>query len=245
MRISLKSIILSGAFPVVFAATGFCQGISGDVKRQVDAIVLEVYQSATAEFPCKLKAGGKRKILRWESVDKCLSAAHDRVDWESVSSRLRDVQTKSGAEAADFLSSVEASLSARAVTFDKVFEVKEEKALLPLSNSLLKFLPADSLLGLPVTDAAGKNVGNFAGVYTFEKVGEISGTRQRHTLFQYTDTDGKMQSSSERLLLDSFGVPWKDAMKQGGFRLPADKIDLRRTVGGRGALSPTIPPKLS
>jgi hypothetical protein len=245
MRILLKSIVLNGTCLAVFAATGFCQGISDDAKKQVDAVVQEAYQSATAIFPCKLRAGGEPKMLRWEKADKCLNAAHDSVDWESVSSRLREIQNKSGVESADFLSAVEASLSAHAVTYDRVFEVKDKKVLLPLSNSILKFLPPDSLLDLPVTDRASKKIGTFSGVFIFEKVGEISGTIQRHALFQYKDVNGKMQSSPERLLLDSFGVPWSDAMKQGGFRLPVDRINLRRTAGERESLSPKIPRKLS
>ena len=166
-------------------------------------------------------------MLRWQSADKCLNLAYERVDWENISRRLQEIQEKGRNESADFLSAVEASLSAHAVIYDKVFKVKDDKALLPLSNSVLKFLPADSLLDLPVTDKTGKKIGTFSGKYTFEKMGEISGTKQRHSLFQYTDVNGKMQSSSDRLLLDSFGVSWKDAVQQRGFRLPADKIKLR------------------
>ena len=164
-------------------------------------------------------------MLRWQSADKCLNSAYERVDWENISRRLQEIQEKGRNESADFLSAVEASLSAHAVTYDRVFKVKDDKVLLPLSNSVLKFLPADSLLDLPVTDKTGKKIGTFSGRYTFEKMGEISGTKQRHSLFQYTDVNGNMQSSSDRLLLDSFGVSWKAAVQQRGFRLPADKIN--------------------
>jgi hypothetical protein len=105
--------------------------------------------------------------------------------------------------------------------------VKEAEALLPLSNSLLRFLPEDSLLDLPVYDNSGKRIGTFAGVYSFEKIGEISGARNRHALFQYKDLKGSIQASPDRLLLDSFGVPWKDALSQSGFRLPSDKLVLK------------------
>jgi hypothetical protein len=245
MRVSLKWIISSILFAAIVVAPGFCQGLSEDLKKQVDAIVQEAYQSATAKFPCKLKSGGKPKMLSWQSADKCLNSAYERVDWESISGRLRGIQEKGGIESVDFQSALEAFLSAQAVAYDRVFKVEDDKALLPLSNSILKFLPVDSLMDLPVTDKTGKKVGNFSGVYTFEKVGEISGTKQRHSLFQYTDVNGKMQSSSDRLLLDSFGVPWKDAAKQPGFRLPTDRIDLRRTAGQREPLNPKIPRKLS
>jgi hypothetical protein len=226
MRVSLKSVILSGMVSVVFAAAGFCRSLPEDLQQQVDAVVQEMYQSASTKFPCELKAGGKPKMLRWQSADKCLNLAYERVDWEYISSRLQEIQKKSRNESADFLSAVEASLSAHAVIYDKVFKVKDEKALLPLSNSVLKFLPVDSLMDLPVTDKTGKKIGTFSGTYTFEKIGEISGTKQHHSLFQYTDVSGKMQSSSDKLLLDSFGVAWKDAVQQRGFRLPADKIKL-------------------
>lgn len=245
MRVLLQSAILGFLCPVIFVAAGFCQSPSEDSKKQLDAVVLEAYQSASAKFPCKLKAGGKRKMLEWKSADKCLNAAYESVDWETISGRLRDILQKGGMEPVDFLSAVEASLLAHSLAYDQVFKVDADKALLPLSNSVLKFLPPDSLLDLPVSDQTGKKIGVFSGVYTFEKVGEISGTRQRHSLFQYTDANGKMQSSTDRLLLDSFGVPWNDAMKQRGFRLPADRIDLRRKAGEREALSPKIPPKLS
>ena len=226
MRVSLKSVILNGMFAVIFAAAGFCQSLPEDLQKQVDAVVQEAYQSASAKFPCELKAGGEPKMLRWQSADKCLNSAYELVDWANISRRLQEIQEKGRKESADFLSAVEASLSAHAVVYDRVFKVKDDKALLPLSNSVLKFLPADSLLDLPVTDKTGKKIGTFSGRYTFEKMGEISGTKQRHSLFQYTDVNGKIQSSSDRLLLDSFGVSWKDAIQQRGFCLPADKIKL-------------------
>jgi hypothetical protein len=238
MRVSLKSIILNGMFPMLFAAAGFCQSLSENLKKQVDAVIQEAYQSTSTKFPCKLKAGGKPEMLRWQKVDKCLNEAYQRIDWGDLSRRLQEIREKGGSETVDFLSAVEASLSAHALTFDKVFAVKDDKALLPLSNSVLKFLPADSLLDLPVSDKTGKKIGTYSGSYTFEKVGEISGAKQRHSLFQYTDLNGKMQSSSDRLLLDSFGVPWKDAVSQRGFRLPADKINLTRGSEQRKLANP-------
>jgi hypothetical protein len=79
-------------------------------------------------------------------------------------------------------------------------------------------------MNLPVYDKSGKQIGIFSGSYTFEKVGEISGNMQKHSLFQYTDAGGKIHSSSDQLLLDSFGVPWKAAKSQPGFRLSSDKM---------------------
>ncbi|HTY64714.1 MAG TPA: hypothetical protein VMG30_20870 [Acidobacteriota bacterium] len=245
MRISLKLVIPNILFAAVAAAPGFCQGLPENLGQKVDVIIQEAYQSATEIFPCKLKAGGKPKILSWQTAEKCLNNAYERVDWAGISGRLREIKERGGIESVDFQSAIEASLTAHAVPFNGVFKVEEKDVLLPLSNSVLKFLPVDSLMGLPVTDKTGKKVGSFSGVYTFEKVGEFSGIMQRHSLFQYTDANGKMQSSSDRLLLDSFGVPWNDAAKQRGFRLPADRIDLRRAAGQREPINPKIPKKLS
>ena len=233
MRVSLKSVILNGMVPVIFTAAGFCQSLPEDLQKQVDAVVQEAYQSASAKFPCELKAGGKPKMLHWQSADKCLNRAYERVDWENISRRLKEIQEKGRNESAEFLSAVEASFSAHAVGYDKVFKVKGDKVLLPLSNSVLKFLPPDSLMDLPVTDKTGKKIGTFSGTYTFEKMGEISGVKQRHSLFQYMDVNGSIQSSSDKLLLDSFGVSWKDAAPQRGFCLPADKINLRQVSDRR------------
>jgi hypothetical protein len=224
MRLARQSVILCFLLLLGFAVPGFSQALPEDIKSKVDALVQEAYQSASAGFPCKLKNSGEHKILRWRDVEKCLNNAEAQVDWEGFA---REIKALPGGEryiATDLLAVIESSLAAHTLPFDKVFQVKETEALLPLSNSLLKFLPADSLLQLAVYDKDGKRIGTFAGVYTYEKVGEISGTRMRHTLFQYTDATGRMQPSPDRLLLDSYSVPWKDAKSHPGFRMPVDKL---------------------
>jgi hypothetical protein len=167
-------------------------------------------------------------MMRWEEVDRCLNGAVSRVEWNRLSLRLDGARASTqGYSAADFAAAVEASLSAGALTFERLFTMKEENILLPLTNSLLKFLPADSLMGLPVSDKFGTQVGTFAGVYSYERTGGLAtANRYRLTLFQYTDRNGNLQSASEKLLLDSFGVPWKDARSQPGFRLPSERLNL-------------------
>lgn len=227
MRIPFKSIMLPCVFFTGFVASGYSQTPSVGLKSKVDAVILAAYQSATAGFPCNLKTRGKAKMLRWEDVGKCLNNANDGVDWADISHQLRQVRENGGFQLSDISSAVESSLSAHAVPYDKVFAVKEIEALLPLSSSLLKFLPENSLIDLPVYDNSRAKIGTFSGVYSFEKIGTISGTPKRHSLFQYTDLKGNMQASPDRLLLDSFGVSWKDALSQPGFRLPPDNLKLR------------------
>ena len=216
------TILLVLSFPVQ------SQSPSAGAKSQVDAVILKAYQSASHSLPCKVKSGGKPKMMRWQDVGKCLSDAYEDVDWDDISRQIQSVRREFGLQAGEVLDLAEKSLGSHALPFDKVFVVKDTRALLPLSNSLLKFLPENSLQGLPVTDKAlKKEVGTFSGLYLFEKAGEISGNPSRLVLFQYTDSKGNIHSASQRLLLDSFGVPWKDAMSQPGFRFPSEKIVLK------------------
>ncbi len=210
---------------VGLAASGNSQNPSQDLKTKVDAVISTAYQSAAVKFPCKLKPHGKAKILGWRDVEKCLNSANDRVDWEELSQRLVKIREDGRFWAIDISSAVESSLAAHAIPYDKVFLVKEMKALLPLSNSLLKFLPADSLMNLPVYDQTGAKIGTFVGVYSYDREGGLAAAnRYRMSIFQYTDLKGNMQAPTDKLLFDTYGVPWKDAMSQPGFRLPADKL---------------------
>ncbi len=205
---------------------------TGDLPKEardsIDVAVAEAYAAAATGFPCKIKRRGKPRMMRWEEVDRCLNDAVSRVDWNGLSLRLNGVRTSMRAHSpADFAAAVEASLSAGALTFERVLATKDENILMPLTNSLLKHLPADSLMDLPVSDKFGTQVGAFAGVYSYERTGGLAtANRYRLALFQYTDRSGNLQSASEKLLLDSFGVPWEDARSQPGFRLPSDRLNL-------------------
>jgi len=224
----LKSIILNCVILACLTFPAQSQTPPDAAKSRVDAVILNAYASASARLPCKVKSGGKPKMMKWQDVGKCLSDAYQSVDWEDVSRQLQSIRKEFGLQANGILSLAEQSLSSHALPYAKVFIVKDTRALLPLSNALLKFLPEGSLQDLPVTEKLlKKQVGTFSGIYLFEKTGEISGSRNRLVLFQYTDDKGKIHSASERLLLDTFGVPWTDAMPQPGFRLPPDEIALR------------------
>jgi hypothetical protein len=218
---------LTGMLLFCFSAFGYGQSPSVAVQVQIDELIAEAYQSATIKFPCKLKARGKPKMLRWEDADKCMNQASDRVDWEEISVRLQSIRESYGLQAVDLISAVESSLTEQEIPFEKVFQVKEKdiEALLPLSNSLLKYLPSESLMDLPVYSKEGDRVGSFSGVYSYERSGGLAMANSfKISLFQYTDQNGRVQAPTGRLLMDSYGVPWKGALKQPGFRLPSDKL---------------------
>ncbi len=209
---------------------GVCQSVPKDLRDKVDELIAEAYKAAEAQFPCKLKPSGKARIVRWQPVDRCLNEAAGRVDWEELTKKLENLRAGSGrVSRGEFTDLVEASLSAHALPFDKVFLIKNEKALIPLTNSLLRFLPADSLRDLPVFDKRGERIGSFAGVYTFERTGALaSANTYRLTLFQYADANGNVHSAADRLLLDSYGVPWSAARQQRGFRLTSERLPFVR-----------------
>lgn len=173
MRIKLKSISLISVFLAVFAGSGLCQSPAEDIRAKVDAVVSEAYQSVSSAFPCKLKADGKPKMLSWEGIEKCFYKANGKIDWESLVRKIQEIRDNGRYQTMDLLNAIEPSLSAHALQFDKVFRVKEADALLPLSNSILKSLPENSLMNLPVYDKSGKRVGTFSGGYTFEKMGKF------------------------------------------------------------------------
>lgn len=201
-------------------------GPPDQLETRIEAVVTKAYADASAKFPCKL-GGGSGKMLKWQTVSKCLNEqANDGVDWDDVSRQLQGIKKEFGLSPMEISVLVESSMAKHTIPYEKVFLVKKKNGLLPLSSSLLKFLPEGSLQGLPVYEKSGTQVGTFSGVYSFEKNGGgLSGSPMR--LFQYTDSKGNFHGSPEKLLLDSFGVPWKDAAPQPGFRLPMDKIVLR------------------
>ena len=223
----LKSIVLNCILLAGFNLAAQTRTPSDEVKSRIDAVISKAYESASVRFPCNLSTSGKAKILEWQSIGKCLNRANDRVDWANISRQLQEIKRDSGFGAADISSLVESSLSDHALAYGKIFTVKNWKALLPLSSSILKFLPEGSLQDLPVFSNSGERIGIFSGPYSFEKDGELSGRTEQHRLFQYADSKGELHGPPDMLLLDSFAVPWKDAASQPGFRLPADKIILR------------------
>ena len=205
-----------------------CQYITTEAEAKIDSLIVEAYQSAEEEFPCKVKASGNPRMIRWKDIEDCLNDAEERVDWENLYRQIETLRVDGGFLQPDILEAVESALSAHAVPYTRVFEVNKKEALLPLSNTVLKFLPSDSLIDLPVFDKrTKKQIGTFSGVFTYEKSGGLSAANSyKLAFFQYTDMKGDLQTPTVRnLLLDSYGVPWEDASSMPGFRLTSNKLN--------------------
>ena len=142
-------------FLVLFLLSGptaaLCGELPKDVLEKIDAAIAAAYKTASAKQPCKIGTGGKLHMLRWQDVDKCLSQAVSLVDWDALSRQLEEIRPKNVSEG-DFAAEVEKSLTKNALPYDRVFKVKDEKALLPLTNPVLKHLPPNSLQDQPVIE---------------------------------------------------------------------------------------------
>jgi hypothetical protein len=225
MKIALYLCIVScllAAVPV--------SGVAGpqDIKEKIDGIVSPAFSAAVASFPCKIGTAGRPKMGKWQDVDECLNNALSKIDWKAMTQQLRELRESTrGISAPEFESAIDSVLASHVIPFDKVFSIKDVKTLLPLTNSLLRFLPSDSMKDAPVYDKTGNLMGSFNGVYTYERSGGSgTGAPYRLSLFEYTDRNGETRSVSDRLLLDSYGIPWKEAAGQPGFRLITDKLEL-------------------
>jgi len=228
MKNALLKLILFFSMSLSLALPALGQNNREELKKKVDAIVAQAYKEAVMKFPCGLKTSGKAKMGRWKDVENCVNPAHDLVDWEGHAAALKKIRDDERISPEDLAVVVEAALTEQALPYHKVFRVREKEeneTLLPLSNSLLKFLPENSLAGLTVYNKDGESLGTFLGAYPFERSGGLTILNEYRMMnFQYTDLKGSAQAPTEKFLLDSFGVPWRDAWFQPGFRLPSNKL---------------------
>ncbi|MFQ5740871.1 MAG: hypothetical protein ACE5JX_17855 [Acidobacteriota bacterium] len=97
--------------------------------------------------------------------------------------------------------------------FGEVFTTKKKTVYFPLISNLLRTVPDESLRGLAVFNQEGEELGRFENKVAFEKRGEYNYT---HFYFQFSDKNGKLQSSGNRILIDMetgkpfFWVRWRD-----------------------------------
>jgi hypothetical protein len=210
--------------------TSWSQSLPVDVKEKIDKLALSAFQAAQSQFPCKkVKSEGSPKMFRWQDVERCLEAANGRVDWENISQQLRNLRQETRIPWMDIAAVMDSALASHTVRFDEVFKVrsKSTEVLLPLPNVVLKFLPAGSLQDVPIYTKKGYKIGAFAGVYIYERSGDLTvASNSKQAIFQYVDSRGDIHvpPTVSKLLLDKYGVYWKDAKSQPGFRLPSDKL---------------------
>jgi hypothetical protein len=222
---SLSARIVSTLVLLVWFAAAAAGQMPQDVTTKADALIAAAYQAALVKLPCKLSKGPNSRMLNWKNVDKCMDQARQRVNWDELASRLIALRPSFLPEG-DFAGAIENLLVKHALPYNKVFRVGKPDALLPLTNSILKYAIQDELMNMPVLPQKGNQpIGVFSGTFTHEKAGAMAtGNTYRLSMFQYTDPQGKMQTPSDKLLLDSYGIRWGDIESKPGFRFPVELI---------------------
>ncbi len=220
---SLPRVCFAILFLLVLTATAVSQ-LPKETIEKIDSTVALAYQVAAAKLPCKVSTSSSR-MLDWKDIDKCMDQARQRIDWDELASQLKQLRPPHISEG-DFASAVENSLSRQALPYNKLFRVKKPDSLLPLTNSILKYAPEKALMDQPIFPLKGKHpIGVFAGVFFYERAGTLAtGSTYKLALFQYVDSHGQMQTPADKLLLDSYGVPWEKVESQTGFRFPVDML---------------------
>ena len=148
----VKVIVCAGLVLTAGVTGGLSQEYSLELKSKIDSLIVTAYQTAAEEFPCKIETEGSIRIMRWQDVNRCLDNAVNRVDWGDLAVQIEKLREEEGLLREDMTPIVESALSAHIVPYDRIFTVKKKKALLPLSNTVLKYAPENSLKDLPVFD---------------------------------------------------------------------------------------------
>ena len=96
-------------------------------------------------------------------------------------------------------------------TLDQLFRPTKKEMVFPLTNNLLRTTPDASLEGIEVFNQEGDRLGEYANRVMYQRSGGLY-RKRKYTLyyFQYKNSQGKLQSSGNQLLLDFYLVRWGD-----------------------------------
>lgn len=139
---------------------------------------------ADLELPKRVKTDGRHDVAKWQDIDKLLN-------------ELAQVSEGTNCN----------------FTFSEIFRIEEESPLFPLTNSVIRVVPEESLKGVPVFNKEAEKIGSFAGQVRYERTGGLY-ARRSYTIyyFQYEREDGKLDSAGGggQLLLDRYLTKWGD-----------------------------------
>ena len=133
------------------------------------------------KLPKKVGTRGKPRILKWEDVDKTLNKVTKALQGKSCR-----------------------------FTFAQLFQNKNDDALFPLTNSVVRIVPESTFEGMMVQTREGAELGEFSGRFRFDRSGGGYAT-DRYSLvsFQYRDGSGEFRGVGTDLLMDHYGVSWE------------------------------------
>ena len=147
-------------------------------------------------LPVKLKTRGKPRRARWEQVDGIIS---------NLVKRLQETTCQ--------------------FKFEEIFTTNRAELYFPITNSLVRTVPEGSLQGLGIHNQSGERLGEYDSRAIYSRAGGLN-VRRSYTLhfFQFKDKQGRLQSTGNDLLLDSFLAQWHQIMN-------------RTAIGSTGGLS--------
>lgn len=189
-------------------------GNSSDVPT-AESVVKEAAQALRKGPPKKLKTRGKSRIIRWEDLDAALAKLPSQMDYESLDKRLRDLMSKDTGFAPNnevLGDIIGRTLAQEEVRYADLF-TQDDGDLLPITNTVLKFLPEETWKDVPVYDKKGQPLGRFMGKYPYEKSGGLLTTKTyRVYYFQYLDKENTSQTAAapDYIERDAFCVRWAD-----------------------------------
>ena len=128
-------------------------------------------QLAGKGMPLRVKVSGRPRAAEWGRVNKILGEY---------------LIESTGLQGCD-------------VSFQEVFAPTRQGAYFPVLFNLLRLVPEESLVGVPVYRQDGTPMGHFENLVTFEKRGAHS---YRHYYFQFRDGSGELQSAGKPDLID-------------------------------------------
>ncbi len=134
------------------------------------------------KLPAKLKTRGKPHRARWEKVDEVISDLRKKIERTSCS-----------------------------LTLHQLFRPTKKELMFPLTNNLLRTTPDSSLEGVEVFNQQGQRLGQYANRVMYQRSGGLY-KKRKYTLyyFQYKNSQGKLESTGNQLLLDFYLVRWDD-----------------------------------
>lgn len=137
-------------------------------------------------LPVKLESRGKPRRARWEQVDGIIS---------NLVNRLQETTCE--------------------FKFEEIFTTNRSELYFPITNRLVQTVPEGSLQGLGIYNQSGERLGEYDSRATYSRAGGLN-IRSSYTLhfFQFKDKQGRLQSTGNNLLLDSFLSQWPQIMNR-------------------------------
>ncbi|MBI3939496.1 MAG: hypothetical protein HY315_01555 [Acidobacteria bacterium] len=159
-------------------------------------------------FPAEIKS--KKGVARWDQIDQVLNQKVLPNMRRLPAAMRAEMEKGSTRDSASEREQLRVMLASSRVLFSDLFRIGESD-LFPLTNSVLKLAPEESLLGISVFEKSGQSLGTFAGKSRYERGGDLYGARA-YTLvtFEYETPQGEYRSAGTDNLLDKFVVRWRD-----------------------------------